>query len=50
MLEVVREGMPFEVNVRDYFPELTVEDVRACVQHALEVVAAEEIHVTPLAA
>jgi uncharacterized protein (DUF433 family) len=50
VLELVREGLPFDVIVRDYFPDLTVDDVRACVQHALEVVAAEEIHVAPLAA
>ena len=30
---------------RDYYPDLTTEDVRACVQHAIDVLNAEEIHV-----
>jgi uncharacterized protein (DUF433 family) len=32
VLELVREGIPFAEIVRDYYPELSVDDVRACVQ------------------
>ena len=45
VLELVSEGLSFETIVRDYYPDLQIEDVRACVQYAMEVVAAEEIHV-----
>jgi uncharacterized protein (DUF433 family) len=45
VLELVSEGLSFETIVRDYYPELQIEDVRACVQYAMEVVAAEEIHI-----
>lgn len=45
VLELVREGLPPTEIVRDYYPELTLEDVRACVQHAIDVLAAEELHV-----
>lgn len=45
VLELVSEGLAFETIVRDYYPELQLEDVRACVRYAMEVVAAEEIHI-----
>ncbi|MEW6350044.1 MAG: DUF433 domain-containing protein [Thermodesulfobacteriota bacterium] len=45
VLELVREGIPFERIVQDYYPDLQIEDIRACVQYAIDVVAAEEIHV-----
>ena len=45
VLELVGEGLSFETVVHDYYPELQVEDVRACVRYAMEIVAAEEIHV-----
>jgi len=43
-LELVREGIAFPDILRDYYPDLTVEDIRACVQYAIEVVALEDIH------
>ncbi len=46
VLELVREGVSFEQIIRDYYPDLNIEDLRACVQYAMEVVAAEDIHVT----
>ncbi len=50
VLELVQEGIPFEAIIRDYYPDLEIEDVRACIQYAIDVVAAEDIHVDPLAA
>jgi uncharacterized protein (DUF433 family) len=44
VLELVREGISFDQIVRDYYPDLSVDDVRACVQYALDVVTIEEIH------
>jgi len=45
VLELVREGLSFAEIIRDYYPDLEPEDVRACIQYAMDVVAAEEIHV-----
>jgi len=45
VLELVSEGLSFETIVQDYYSELQIEDVRACVRYAMEVVAAEEIHI-----
>lgn len=45
VLEVVGEGIPFDQIVRDYYPDLSVDDVRACVRYALEVISAEDLHV-----
>jgi uncharacterized protein (DUF433 family) len=44
VLELVREGISFEQIIRDYYPELDEQDVRACVQYAIDVLAAEDIH------
>ena len=44
VLELVREGNSFAEIIRDYYPDLEPEDVRACIQYAIDVVAAEDIH------
>ncbi|MEW5766799.1 MAG: DUF433 domain-containing protein [bacterium] len=44
VLELVREGIPFLTIVMDYYPELQLEDIRACIQYAIDVVAVEDIH------
>ena len=45
VLELVREGIPFEVIIRDYYSDLKVEDLKACIQYAIDVVQSEDIHV-----
>jgi uncharacterized protein (DUF433 family) len=47
VLELVREGLPFAEIIRDYYPDLEPEDIRACVQHAIDVVAVEDIRLAP---
>ena len=32
VLELVGEGVTFEEIVRDYYPDIQIEDVRACVE------------------
>ena len=46
VLELVREGLSFAEIIRDYYPDLEPEDVRACIQYAIDVMAAEDIHLT----
>ena len=45
VLELVRDGIPTEAIIRDYYPDLTIQDVKACVQYAIDVVESEEVHV-----
>jgi uncharacterized protein (DUF433 family) len=44
VLELVREGLTFAEIIRDYYPDLEPEDIRACIQYAMDVVAVEDIH------
>ena len=34
VLELVNEGVTFEEIIRDYYPELEVEDIKACLSYA----------------
>ena len=47
VLELINEGITFNEIIRDYYPDITVEDIRACVRYAIALVAAEDIHLTP---
>ena len=47
VLELVREGLTFAEIIRDYYPDLEAEDIRACIQYAIDVVAVEDIHLAP---
>jgi len=38
VLELVREAIPFEVIIRDYYLDLVSEDIKACIQYAMDVV------------
>ena len=43
VLELVREGISAGEILRAYYPDLKAEDIRACVQYAIDVIAHEEI-------
>ena len=47
VLELVDEDIPFNQIIRDYYPDLTVEDVHACIRYAIALVGAEDIHLRP---
>ena len=47
VLELVREGIPFAEIIRDYYPDLKSEDIQACIQYAIDVLAVEDIHLAP---
>lgn len=44
VLELVEEGIPFDEIIRDYHPDLQLEDIHACLRYAIALVAAEDIH------
>jgi len=49
ILELVQAGFPFQEIVTKYYPDITVEDVKACIQYAMDIVKAEEVHLAELA-
>lgn len=46
VLELVREGVGFAEIIKDYYPELSVDDIQACLQYVIDVVKAEDIHIS----
>lgn len=44
VLELIREGVTFEAIMRNYYPDLKPEDLRACVQFAIDVLATTNVH------
>ena len=46
VLELVRDGVPAETIIRDYYPDLQPEDIKACVQYAIDIVQTEDLHVS----
>ncbi len=50
VLELLNEGLTFQQIIKEYYPDLTTEDIRACLQYAIALVAAEDIHLTSVAA
>lgn len=44
VLELVREGIAFDQIIRDYYPDIQPDDVRACIQYAIDILTAEDIH------
>ncbi len=43
VLELVREGISIDEIRRDYYPDLSREDIGACVQYAIDLIALEDI-------
>ncbi len=46
VLELLSNGISFDEIIRDYYPDLESEDIRACVNYAIALVTAEDIHLT----
>jgi uncharacterized protein (DUF433 family) len=44
ILELVQEGVPFKEIIEKYYPDLQIEDIKACVQYAVDIIRSEEIH------
>lgn len=50
VLELLDAGLSFDQIVRDYYPAISVEDIQACIQYAIALVASEDIHLTAVPA
>ena len=45
VLELVGEGVPFDEIIRNHYPDIEAEDIRACVRYAIEVLGVEDLHI-----
>ncbi|OGV68796.1 MAG: antitoxin [Lentisphaerae bacterium RIFOXYB12_FULL_65_16] len=50
VLELLNEGLSFAEIIRDYYPALEVEHIKACIRYAIALVASEDIHLTAVPA
>jgi len=45
VLELVQEGISFKEIMEKYYPELAIEDIKACAWYATQLVKLEEVHI-----
>lgn len=45
VLELVEEGISFKEIIQKYYPDLEEDDIKACVQFAVDLIKNEEVHV-----
>lgn len=50
VLELVDADISFATIISDYYPDLTLDDIHACMQYAIALVAAEDIQLSPAVA
>lgn len=50
VLELINEGLSFTEIIQNYYPDLQIEDIHACLRYAIALVAAEDIHLRAVAA
>jgi uncharacterized protein (DUF433 family) len=44
VLELIQENIPFTEIMEKYYPDLEIEDIKACARYATDLVRSEEIH------
>jgi uncharacterized protein (DUF433 family) len=45
VLELLNEALSFEEIIEDYYPDLTVADIQACLEYAIVLIASDDIHI-----
>jgi uncharacterized protein (DUF433 family) len=45
ILELLEDGLSFDDILRDYYPQLSVADIKACLEYATRVLNNEEVYV-----
>ena len=46
ILELVKEGISFENIIKEYYPDISTEDIKACIQYTIDIVSSEDIHIS----
>lgn len=44
ILELIEDGLTFQQIIDNYYPQLSEQDIKACVEYARAVVEGEDIH------
>ena len=44
VLELLEDGLSFDEITGDYYPHITNEDIRACLEYAKAIIEGEEVH------
>lgn len=44
VLELLYAGLSFDDILQDYYPDIQVDDIKACLQYAIALISAEEIN------
>ncbi len=47
VLELICHGSSFDEIIKNYYPEIHTEDVEACLQYAIDLIASEDVHISP---
>ena len=45
VLELIQEGISFKEITEKYYPDLVIEDIKACAWYATQLVKHEEVHI-----
>jgi len=45
VLELIQEGIHFDDIIAKYYPDLNIEDIKACAHYATDLVRSEEIFI-----
>lgn len=46
VLELVRDGITFDEIIANYYPDIQLEDIKACLEYVIEIVNAEDVHIS----
>ncbi|MGI8669675.1 MAG: DUF433 domain-containing protein [Aridibacter sp.] len=45
VLELINEGVSFDDIKKDYYPDIEIADIKACLDYAIALISAEDIRV-----
>jgi len=45
VLELINEELSYDQIKRDYYPDLEIDDIKACMDYAISMISAEDIRV-----
>ena len=44
VLELIEAGLPFRGIIDEYYPQIAVDDIKACIRYAARLVQAEDVY------
>jgi len=46
ILELVRDGVAFDEILDNYYPDIQLDDIKACLKYVIDIVIAEDVHIS----